>query len=204
MTKQSFPEHPFTLILKILCPLIGGNFEVRSGRDTETAAKRYPVIDYAILFDSAAEYDRSRNVWKVTSVVQFDYLIEEAEFLKYCEVNELDEIKAIQAQNLHFARKLRELVSVMVNPESLTAKGGPKLKELDFVFSKYEFRLVRLIESFPLRNHGPDHETGVASRFEISFLDVDSSLCCSAENKEDVLKILTEGSVSFRLLENSI
>lgn len=201
MTEQ-VPKHPITVALSALAPVVGANFELNSFRDDGGTKdpNRFPRIDYAVILEDDSTYLPGVNLWRVTQSIQFDYVTTEANFLCQCKESRLSESQAIQAIQKSYTDKIRNFITFLTRPTTIL----PKLKESDFVFTKYEFRFVRWITAFYFRGHGGDLLTGATVRVALSFLDVDAAICCTAEDLPNIQKLLKEDSVSWKLIENQI
>ena len=192
--------HPISLVLEALAPLVGANFVTKSARDSETEADKYPLIEYVIAKEGKASYDYSKKSWRVELVVVFSFMLEEDDVKECIPKEELEDSLAVQGIQYSMTSKLRSLVQLMINPGSL----GREFKEEDFSWSKYDFKLERFIESVYFRRHGSNEETGASSLFVLSLLDVDNTICCSAENLEQIYALLDPDSVSGRQLKLKI
>lgn len=199
---KTVPDHPITVALSALAPVIGVNFELNSFRDDGGAAdpNRFPRIDYAVILEEDSVYLPGVNLWRVTQTIQFDFVTTEADFLCQCKETRLSESQAIQAVQKSYTDKIRNFLTFLTRPTTVL----PDLKEEDFVFTKYEWRFVRWITAFYFRRHGADQLTGATVRVALSFLNVDAALCCTAEELPDVQNLLTENSISWQLVENKI
>lgn len=199
---QLSPNHPINEALSALAPVIGCNFELNSVRDDGGACPpfRYPRIDYAVLLEDNAEYLAGQKVWRITQTIQIDYLTTEEDFLCQCKESQLDEAQAIQAVQKSYTDKIRSLITFLLDPTIVK----PELKKCDFPFARFEWKFVNWITGFYFRRHGADQETGASVRVALSFLDVDSSLCCTAEELPKLQALTTTNSISWQLLENEI
>jgi hypothetical protein len=199
---QQAPAHPINEALTALSPVIGANFQLDSVRDHGGAASpfRYPRIDYAVILEDNAEFLPGQKVWRVTQTIQLDYLTTEEKFLCQCKETRLAESQAIQAVQKSYTDKIRSLITFLIDPTIIK----PELRKCDFPFARFEWKFVNWITAFYFRRHGADQETGASVRVNLSFLDVDSSLCCTAEELAKIQALAAVDSVSWKLLENEI
>lgn len=193
-------EHPINIVLCSLAHIIGANFVIKSARDSSTEENKFPLLEYVIHKEGEAKYDYSRKAWRVELVIQLDYQLEEDGLQECIPHEELDESLAIQGIQFSITSKLRSLIQLMIDPGSL----GANYKASDFVWSKYDFKLVRFVESAYFRLHGTEEVTGAASLFILSLLDVDNVICCIPEDLEAVKKMVTPGSVTDRLIDQQL
>ena len=194
------PPHPIAVILSVLAPIVGANFVLKSARDSEIEQDKYPLIDYVVHKEGGSTYEHSKKSWRVELIIQIDYLLQENDVKESLPEAELSESLAVQALQFGLTSKIRSLVQLIVDPGSL----GKEFKDQDFIWSKYDFKLVRFIESVYFRKHGMDELTGASSLFVLSLLDVDNLICCIPNNQEQVYAMLDPSSVSGRLLKQKI
>lgn len=194
------PQHPINIVLSVLAPIVGANFVLRSARDSGIEVKKYPCIEYVIHKEGESKYDKATKSWRVELIIQLDYLLQEDLVQKFLESCELEESLAIQALQYSLTGKIRTLIQLLIDPGSL----GQGFNEMDFVWAKYDFKLVRLVESAYFRLHEANEETGASSLFILSFLDVDNIICCLPKDLQGTYAMLKPDSVSGRLLKQKI
>lgn len=201
MIKQ-VPSHPINEALSALSPVIGANFDLNSYRDSagEADTFRFPRMDYAVILEDNAQYIAGQKVWRITQTIQLDYVVEEKDFLCQCQETNLAESQAIQAVQKSYTDNIRTFITLLTNPTIIK----PNLRECDFPFARFEWRFVNWITAFYFRKHGADELTGASARIQLSFLDIDSALCCTANELQLLQNLTIEDSVSYKLLQNEI
>lgn len=200
MSLELTAPHPINQVLSVLAPLVGANHTLVSARDSQIQDYRYPALEYVIHQEGLSAYDYSTKSWRVELIIELDYLMQEDQVQQCLTELELEESLAIQGLQFNLTGKLRRVVQLMVDPSSL----GADFKEGDFLWSKYQFRLVRFVESAYFRKHGADEVTGASSLFVLSLLDVDGTICCLPNNQQQVYEMLKPDSVSGKLLKQKI
>lgn len=194
------PNHPINEILVAVAPILGANFVMRSARDSELEPTKYPLLEYVIHKEGLSIYDRTLRSWRVELVIQLDYLVEE-HYVKSClESLELEESLAVQALQHSITSKIRSIIQLITDPSSL----GSQYKEQDFIWSKYDFKLVKVYESAYFRDIGADRLTGASTLFVLSFVDIDNVICCETQNLDSVYSLLKSESTSAKLLKIKI
>ena len=199
---QQQPKHPINEALSALAPVIGANFDLHSARDEGGADKlfRYPRVDYAVILEDNATFLPGQKLWRIEQIIQLDFVTTEEDFLCQCKETKLAEAQAIQAVQKSFTDKIRTLITFLLDPTILK----PNLRKCDFPFARFEWKFVNWITGFYFRNHGADSETGASARISLSFLDVDTSLCCTADELQLIQTLAKLDSVSWQLLENEL
>lgn len=193
--------HPVTFALNLIAPIFGANFELKSGRDTQLEAERYPLIDYFIHKEGRSTYERSKKVWRVEIVLQLNYQLEEDGLQECIPSDELEESLGVQGVQFSITGKLRGIVQMLVDPGSLGKSLGVTLKSEDFLWSKYEFKLVDFVESAYFRRKGMQETSGSSSLMVLSFLDIDNVICCVPEDGEAIKNMLDPASTTAQLLD---
>jgi hypothetical protein len=201
MIKQ-VPSHPITEALSALAPVVGVNFDLNSYRDSagEADTFRFPRIDYAVILEDNSEYLPGQKLWRITLTIQLEYVTTEANFLCQCAETNLEESQAIQAIQKSYTDIIRTFITFLTNPTIIK----PNLREEDFPFARFDWRFVNWITGFYFRRQGADELSGATARIQLSFLDVDSALCCTSDQLQKIQDLTIPDSVSFKLLQNEI
>lgn len=199
---QQAPTHPINEALSAIAPILGVNFDLNSYRDSagEADTFRFPRLDYAVILEDNARYLAGQKVWEITQTIQLDYVVLEKDFLCQCKETNLAEAQAVQAVQKSYTDKIRAFITFLVNPTIIR----PDLRELDFPFARFNWRFVNWITAFYFRKHGPDELTGASARIQLSFIDIDSGLCCAAEELKLLQDLTIKDSVSYKILQNEI
>lgn len=196
-------EHPLTTALRLLAPVVGGNFLLEDMRQkNSTGAAKYPAIEYKILAQVGAPKLEGRNAFRVETLVQLDYLIKEANLTKYCKENSLDGMKDIYALFNLFHARLRAFVLFLTNPTGINRS----YKACDFLHTKFDFKIVKFNMGHNFRNFTADKLTGVSQTWTLSYLETQSNAqyCCIDQNLEELLKVVEEGSVTYQIIQNKL
>jgi hypothetical protein len=194
--------HPLTIAFSALAPIVGANFVLSSSRDRQIDVNKYPLIEYVVHKEGLSGYDQTKKSWRVELVVQIDYLLEEVNFMQCLKtsVEELEESQAVQGIQFSLTSKLRSLIQFIVDPSSL----GSGYSKADFLWGKYDPKLIKFVESNYFRNHGSDELSGVQSLVVISVLDVDNILCCALNDLQLLYNTMNPESNKAKLLKQKI
>ncbi len=194
--------HPLSICFNALAPIVGANFVLSSSRDRQLEANKYPLIEYVVHKEGLSGYDATKKSWRVELVVQIDYLLEEVDILKCVKttVEELEESQAVQGVQFNLTSKLRSLIQFIVDPSSL----GNGYSKNDFLWGRYDPKLVKFVESNYFRKHGADELSGVQSLVVLSFLDVDNILCCALDDLQLLYNTMNPDSNKAKLLKQKI
>lgn len=209
---SNIKPNPFVLALEALCPVLVPSFTLRSVRDGERAKpEHYPLVDYVIVAETGATYDTSKNLWRVSYLLQLDFLLRETKEKAWCDYDELKENQDRQALHNQLASLTRSFLTIVVNPQAAIKNPsgkGPILKECDTIFSEYDFRFESFIGTNFKSKHGNNKLTGTSSRFVLSWLDRDGGGCCVADGSvaqwERIQKLAVEDSLSWKMINNLI
>ena len=117
-----------------------------------------------------------------------------------CKETNLEEAQAIQAVQKSYTDKIRSLITLLLDPTIIK----PNTKACDYPFARFEWKFVNWITAFYFRKHGADELTGASARIELSYLDVDSTMCCTAQQLKPLQDLTKKNSVSYKILQNEI
>lgn len=196
---QIAPKHPITQALEIIAPIVGCNFVIRSPRDPEFQSyEAFPALDYYIVDEQNAVYDKSKNSWRITQLVRLDYHVQESINVCISDMEDLKHVQDIQAAMFAFSSKLKSIVTLMINPKSIMPTA---IKDSDVIYNKYQFKLENFVLGVYHRKKGENKLTGASNIFSISFLDADKQFCC-IDDSQKLRGLVEEGSISDQLIQN--
>ena len=201
---MQYKEHPFTLLVCNIFPLILPSATIRSARDGEKYPSTFPLIDYIIIRGGREVLNKGKNTFEAIIDVQIDILVKETSPLSWCEYDDLADAKSRQALFEKFHSYIREFIKIAANPTRLS-----KLIKLhDVLWSEYDFRFVQTIGTEYHNRKGASNFTGISSVMQFSYIPQDDDVCCLDDGTNDFYEalrgIVEPGSTSDKLIQNEI
>ena len=175
---SQYKSHPITIALEALTPVFAPSFTLRSVRDDENKALKYPLIDYVIIGGQGSTYDNSKNQWRQSFFMQLDILIQETRPLCWTSFNELKDAQDRQSLYWLFEGMVQQFITLLINPSVVSNL----LNTSDMIYSKFDFKLENFIASSYQNKHGVDKLTGISTQFVISAISEEGNACCLINN----------------------
>lgn len=201
---MQYKEHPFTVLVCNIFPIILPNATIRSARDGEENPTKFPLIDYIIIRGGREELDKSKNTFRAVIDVQVDILVKETAPLCWCKYDGLEDAKTRQALFQKFHNYMRMFVKIAANPTRFY-KG---ISFSDVLWSEYDFRFVQTIGTEYHNKKGVDKFTGISSVMQFSYIPQEDDVCCLDDGTNDFYEalrgIVKHGSSSDKIIENKI
>lgn len=200
---NQYQRHPIDIALEALTPVLMPSFFLRSVRDKETKPK-YPLVDYVIISNDRKAYDKAKNQWRSSYLVQVDFLIKESNPLDWCQYDELKDAQDRHALHYRFERLFEKFIELLTNP---TASSKYISNQMDLVYGKLDFRFENFIGGAYLNKYGTDFVTGYSSQFVLSCVSDNADTCCFFDEElklESLLPLTFIGSVSNKRITNAL